>query len=92
MLWVVPKRAAQLGDGLIYRSRRDNDAGPDFVEQLLQFDRATRVPGETEQQTHCKRLESHRAPVARDLIERWIDPPLTDAQNRRVLGCCRHDA
>jgi hypothetical protein len=60
---------------------RHDDVGPDLIEQLLHINHPSGVRRKMKEQSHGARLQPDRLPLARELIEIRIDPPLTNAQD-----------
>ena len=86
MLPVVSEDPAQLGDGLLDGALRHDDVGPNLIEEVLYIDDASGARCEIQEQPHGARLHPDRLPLARELIELGIDPPLTNAQDLWLVG------
>jgi hypothetical protein len=79
VLGVVTQDPAQLQDGLVHGALRHDHVGPDLIEQVLYVNDPSGMRCEIYEQPHSARLQPNRLPLARELIEVWIDPPLTNA-------------
>jgi hypothetical protein len=86
MLPVVSEDPAQLGDGLLDGALRHDDIRPNLIEQVLYINDAAGVRCEIQEEAHGARLHPDRLPLARELIELGIDPPLTNAQDLWLVG------
>ena len=75
----APKRCHSLVDGV----RRDDDIGPDLVEQVINADDLASVLGKAQQQPHRPHFYPSRLSVSRNLTGGRIDAPGTDAKRCR---------
>jgi len=83
----VPERLSQLRHALVDRTLRDYDARPDRVEQLVGCHDVACARGERHEQLHLARLQLDDLAVARDLVDRRVDQPLSQPE---PIG--RHEA
>ena len=51
----------------------------DLIQQVLYVNDSSGVRCEVYEQPHSARLQPNCLPLARELIQVWIDPPLTNA-------------